>query len=517
MMRYVDAGVYTAGKSKAQQENARAFLEEIGVREVGETELVEAILKRKYTEEAKPPNKKSYRKDLKRFVDLVEADPETACLFAGYFIFECRDLWRTPDQVFLDQPFLDTGLSAYYVAIGEEADRAALNDLYLDCGVSTKRLVKFALSVGAAERLVIQETTCQTNPDADRLVWSAPGGRTSYSVDEDYHIPRLDELLETSNAALSQLVWRTLCEQEGDLWMTARYRNNSEHPIQEAPSQVVCVLRDRAWVPQTDGRFVRPVEASRDCLPAGFAFDPGWPWLRAIRFGQEVANKSEAQLHRVSLAKQLGFNDEDTLDRAKRFAALPADEQLRILADRESHARFELPDHEPANASRRAERVAAQAADAPDRLTVERTRSVSVGLEAVKQEAGQYLRQQYTNPDGDMICQVCKNRLPFKLDDGSDYFERVEFLRELKRRHHSNYLALCPNHAAMYQLANGSTSELRDLVVELAGNEMAVVLAKEDTTIYFTKTHLADLKAIIRADQSEPEATGDELLDATDA
>ena len=54
-----------------------------------------------------------------------------------------------------------------------------------------------------------------------------------------------------------------------------------------------------------------------------------------------------------------------------------------------------------------------------------------------------------------MMCQVCKRRLPFQLDDGSDYFERVEFLATLRRHHKRNYLALCPNHAAMFQHANG--------------------------------------------------------------
>jgi len=44
-----------------------------------------------------------------------------------------------------------------------------------------------------------------------------------------------------------------------------------------------------------------------------------------------------------------------------------------------------------------------------------------------------------------MICQVCKAQLPFKLDDGSWFFEKVEFLPELKKRHYQNYLALCPN------------------------------------------------------------------------
>ena len=31
--------------------------------------------------------------------------------------------------------------------------------------------------------------------------------------------------------------------------------------------------------------------------------------------------------------------------------------------------------------------------------------------------------------------------MPFKLDDGSDYFEKVEFLRDLTKLHYQNYLA----------------------------------------------------------------------------
>ena len=140
------------------------------------------------------------------------------------------------------------------------------------------------------------------------------------------------------------------------------------------------------------------------------------------------------------------------------------------------------------------------AVDAPERQTEERTRSVSVGRDAVKQEATQYLSQHYTNVDGDMICQLCKGQLPFKLDDGTDYFETVEFLPELKNRHYQNYLALCPNHSAMFRYTNGSAASLIDMVKVQIGNEIEVVLAQIPITIYFTKTHLADLKTVINAD-----------------
>jgi hypothetical protein len=236
--------------------------------------------------------------------------------------------------------------------------------------------------------------------------------------------------------------------------------------------------------------------------------DKGWGWLKDIGFGeseskleQERARQSEEFRKRDASAKALGFVDDESLERAKRFAALPREEQDRFLHSCEIRPTAELPDHEPGNPQRRAERVGAQASDAPERQTEVRNRSVSVGREEVKEGAAQYLRQQYTNADGEMICQVCKAPLPFKLDDGTDYFEKVEFLTDLKKRHYQNYLALCPNHAAMFQYANGSTELIREMFSEIAGNELEVVLAQQDAAIYFTKTHIADIHSVLEAEK----------------
>jgi hypothetical protein len=497
----VDVGAYTSGKSKTQQENARKLLEEIGVRKVGEAEQIEAILKQRYTSAASKPNKQ----DLKRFIALTENDPTKASLFGNYFIFEGKDTkWRKPSGVFLDQPFVDTGLSAYYDARGADATREALAERYADSGIAVKRLVKFAEAVGAQTRLEITETHCASNPRYEYLQ-SVDGKRYGNSIDRDYVITGLEEVLAKPSLAISKLVWLTMCSLPlYPDYLRATYQVNQRGGARRADSQLVHHLRRIAWVPQGRGPFVRPADASRDMLPEGFPFDPGWMWLKSIAFGQEVIKKSDEQRQKEAVAKELGFPDSESLERAKRFAALSLKEQERILADREPSEALELPEHEPAEPGRRAERVAAQAADAPERSTEERTRSVSIGREEVKQEAEQYLRQQYTNADGDMICQVCKALLPFKLDDGNDYFEKVEFLPELKKRYYQNYLALSPNHAAMFQHANGSADSMRDVFAELTGNELEVVLAQKDATVYFTKTHIADLKEAIKVDRAEP-------------
>lgn len=126
---------------------------------------------------------------------------------------------------------------------------------------------------------------------------------------------------------------------------------------------------------------------------------------------------------------------------------------------------------------------------------------MSLGREHVKVEAEQYLRQHYRNEDGEMTCQICKGPLPFKLDDGTEFFETVEFLPGLKKRHFQNYIALCPNHSAMYRHANGCKQVVHDMVENLTGNELEVTLAQKDMTIYLSTLHVIDIKSVLSAEK----------------
>ncbi|MCQ1537467.1 hypothetical protein FTO68_00455 [Methanocalculus taiwanensis] len=169
--------------------------------------------------------------------------------------------------------------------------------------------------------------------------------------------------------------------------------------------------------------------------------------------------------------------------------------------DEEGEEIVELPTKSSPNPERRYELVKNKSKNAPEKEKETRERSVSVNLPPVKEEAKPYLLDHYTNIDGDMICQICKSKLPFKLDDNQYYFETVQFLGDLKKHHKENYLALCPNHSAMFRHANQSKMQLKDLFLNMKGCRLEVTLARKQKSIHFTEVHISDLRAIIDSEE----------------
>ena len=449
---------------------------------------------------------------MKRFVALTEKHPEKAKLFAPYYILQGEDeRWYKPGEVYLDQPYKQTDLSAYYRKSKQDTDCAALHKRYIDSDIAIKRIRAFAEAVGTRVELKIEEGFCRDNPQWASLR-SVGGDRHTSPIDRDYYVPELLKLLNVPTLELSRLIWRTLTSipADSDYWR-ATYQRNKSWGARYTDSRLVHELRCAKWVPQGDGRFVRPAEASSELLPEGFAFDAGNKGVRTIQFGAEANRRAADENEKDAIAKRAGFADADALERAKRFAALPQKEQERFFAEIERVAKTAIPDRDPANPERRARNVAEQAADARDKESEIRSRSVSVGREDVKTEAEQYLRQHYRNADGEMTCQICKGPLPFKLDDGTEFFETVEFLPTLRKRHFQNYLALCPNHSAMYRHANGSKEIVCEEVQNLNGNELEVILAQQEMTIYLSTIHVIDIKAVLAAEAELPPEPEDEI------
>lgn len=496
----VDKNVYSLGTSKAQQESAKKLLEEIGVREVGEAEQVEAILKQRYVTNNFKPNKG----DLKRFVSLLEKEADKAKLFKDYCIFKCKDgKWRKPSWAFLDQPFMDTGLGAYYDTFGDKAQCFALADSHKDCGIDIKRLAKFAEAVGVRTHLEITKTTCRNNPDWQNIL-SKVYGKRSLPIDEDYAITGLDKLLKKPSLALSKLIWHTMYSLPSyPDCLLAIYQHNRSEGYTEADSQLVHQLREFAWIPQGEDTFVCPAEASRDLLPEGFPFDPGWHWLKAIHFGEEAIKQSESYRQKQTSAKELGF---DSADSAAKWAELDKHgiSPDEILAQHAQRHRTSQPEEPVPDPVRRRKNILANAADAPDMESVLRERSIQVGMSDVTAQAKAYLRTKYKNSEGQLVCQCCHEEMPFKLRSGEHYFEAVQCIEDKEMRYFQNRLALCPNCAAMYQYARETDdAEIRRLIIELDAEdqspavEIPVQLADREYTLRFVGTHWFDLKTIL--------------------
>ena len=495
---------YTYGGNKAEQAGARRFLEAIGVREVGEREHVEAILEQRYADEDEAPDMEVHEKDLQRFITLVEDSRQAAEIFSDYWIFRCEGkVWTQPTRAYLDSPYMETGLRAFFNAVGDDDGPFALSDHYLK-RTPKERLVAFAKATGARTRLIPEWQSTSSHPDGNRLRedYRQIGVRiTNTSIDSDWTIPHLSSALQHSSVDVSRLIWKTMARVKEHM-LEAKFRPNQQYRTRCEPSTLVLTLRELPWIPQGNGQFVRPAEASRDLLPEDFQFAPGWRWLKEIEFGQKIVQQDEERRRTREDYRKLGFESDEAVEDAKWFAKLDPNTRRRLRAGQE--AAVNLPDQQPGNPTRRADEVRREAVDAPGRETSVRSRSVSEHRDAVKEEARTYLRERYTNNDDVMICQVCKAALPFiRIDDGNYYFEAVEFLPKLEKRHYQNYLALCPNHAAMYQHANGSTEAMTELFLDLVGNELEVVLASEERMIYFTRTHIADLRVIIEAESSD--------------
>lgn len=84
----VDERVLTAGDKKPQQEEAKQFLEKLGVRIPNEVDEIPLLLKARYGPKSTPPNDQDYLTDLKRMMTFLKKNDGKEHIFANYRIFK---------------------------------------------------------------------------------------------------------------------------------------------------------------------------------------------------------------------------------------------------------------------------------------------------------------------------------------------------------------------------------------------------------------------------------------------
>jgi len=124
------------------------------------------------------------------------------------------------------------------------------------------------------------------------------------------------------------------------------------------------------------------------------------------------------------------------------------------------------------------------------------------------EDVDKYLRSSYENENELLICQICKDVMPFKKRNGEYYMEKVEvFTKEyLSKEHHSHYLALCPLCSAKYRefvkTDSNQMDNIRDSLMKNDWHEIPIHL-DEETTIKFVETHYTDLRDSMIGESTE--------------
>ena len=506
----VDEEIFSVGTKKVQQAEARKFLASIGVKVPGELEEVTLLLKARYGPEGDAPSDNVYLADLKRFMAFSERNPHSRGLFESAILFriDSPDFnWAQASVAYVDAPILTTGLRGFYESIKDDGERRwPLSDWYKEQGLPLEKFAEFARFVGVEHefRSLWLETDCIRNERYGYLC-QVPGERYSSPINRDFAMTRrAGDLLRLKTVEGAKLVWTAMCKAPSQVH-NARYQKNASSGSHWAKSQLICRLRDLEWVPQSDGSFVAPRQATTAKLPDGFPYDHSFQWLQLVEFGAEERKRSSDSTAKAAKRAELGFASDEDYQRALEFSKLPQVEQVRLLehVKKVEEERVELPERPVRNSDLRTARVGEQARLTPEKEAEVRARSVQLGVEAARIASKQYLEDQYKDSRGLLICQVCKDKMPFKLPSGGFYFEAVEAVAGLEKRYRETYLALCPNHAAAYRHANSQVDIMEELIATAVGREVEVHLGGEATTIYFTEMHLADVRACLAAEAEE--------------
>ena len=517
-------GVYSSGRDDDQKSKARGFLEAINVRPVNEDVEIQAILEQRYVKETIELRKPHHKRDLERFIALVEREPDKAILFKDYHIFQLDDkgrsgTWEFPRKAFLDTPYYNTGLRTYHALLaipGEDSEirRLPISSKYEKFGIDLEKLVAFAKAVGVQTKLdAIEQGIPIRHPEYSYLVTDAPGERMTYtSKNKDYNIPEFDTFLfalpefmqidRRLALGAAKLIWQTMCSQPHNC-LEARFRKNSFYPDRVGASSLVHEIREGLWVPQKDGdaiSFVRPRDASREHLPEkdGFPWPKGYPhdagedWLKAVEFGKIADKQKEENVQQNQNAKGFGFNSADEANTMAEIASVwreqgkSPEESLKKL-----HAQ-----------ERRKELLIIELSDAGEKIYKILPKSTKTTGNTIDQRT--HLKERYTTDNNKMQCQMCSKEMPFKKrNSDEDYFEAVEALGKsyFFKEHEAQYLALCPECAAEYKEYVKKDPKAREIFHDALKHSDSPQIHLEShgrtIRIWFQDKHWQDLKTVL--------------------
>jgi len=307
--------------------------------------------------------------------------------------------------------------------------------------------------------------------------------------DPDTKVDGLENAIANPTITRSVFIWKNIAVPNlacirGVVEKSSRktYENSSK---EDRISDFGRLLIDSDWLPSADG-FANPSEISLDDLPTTF--------MRDAKLADQLKMKK-------NIVAELALEAGVPLDLIQCYKQNPNEFNVlieRLVSKKEKQA---FPTSTVANRERRKEKLKKQLSDAPNKKYEPRQRSVRVT------EPTEYtriwLRNQYTNEADQMICQICKEEMPFRKRDKEYYFEAVEALSKdyFGKEHEAQFLALCPLCAAMYKefvkRDEDAMELLKNTLIRSDELEISVILGEIETSVRFVERHHHDIKTIL--------------------
>ena len=504
-INFVKPDVYDVGKATERKNDARNFLISINVKEYteGEKRKLRIIKKsRKYL--TLNPNV-TIEQHLKDIVQFVEYEDIKELLDGKYFILDENEKYCLPNT--LSTPTIYELLNN--AGVISEYKKTCLSHIYskLDRKIYD-RFIRLIGEMGTITKLEVEDVS-------------------RYYNQLDYSIRNIEKIIlalpqRNDKTHFSKLIWDAIIEckisraefqysrPDGRYNFTRRKDPNR----QDLPSTIIKVLSTNAWVPDVNGKLYMPQDISIENLHKDFLVPKSSRLLDALKLGENAriaqerydTNRLTEQQEvkkREDAVTLLGVEQKDieAIKQAKEEGIDVTIVLSEAITKLRKLKRPVFPEHTVNNPERRSAKVAQNYSNSEEIAYKKRERSVRTSSPSIDPKI--MLRDEYTNEDGKMVCQICKDEMPFKGRDGKHYFESVEVFC-INNEVEQNHLALCPLCAAKYkEFVKRDEKVWKEFTNAFYGSddcEIPLLLGDEETSIRFTELHMHDLKTILLQD-----------------
>lgn len=294
---------------------AKDLLEILGVKEVDLKVKIELILDKYYTSDTSKIDFNEHMKHWNLFLEYYEETKDISVLEADwrspkFILFNNFEHLSPTQNIFLSKPYLDNKLHM----LDGVNDCYQLSSKYIT--LKNKEIfLELIKKLGVHTIIpILQSLIPWEHPDRSRI--KEYGTESDYTINEDYDLEDLDNILKKPSFDISLLFWTTIISSDKRKQF-ATYRRIKTSPKNTAPSTLIYKLKQLNWIPDQNNVFHKPADIKQSMLPKEFIYNDTKGWMSAIGLGDNIRkNKEEYKKTEKLIHDTTGFSM-DKLEKAK--------------------------------------------------------------------------------------------------------------------------------------------------------------------------------------------------------